>query len=265
MGFPNPMCDILRINIVPNQSDSWIWKGILLGLVYLKKHCFWELGNGENIDIWDDYRIPYVKPTENITRTRNVGVTKVCHLITTNKTWDLTKLAGCFDRITVDKITKIQIPNYGLADIPRWTLNNTDIFTVNSLYKNINYTGGINMQWNKIWEMKITPSIKNFIWKTAHSILPNSVRVAAIIPEIDVCCKLCNVDEESLTHLFMKCNFTKQVWMHLNFYIDNVMRSANTFHDWLNSWFTQRESENNTMEWKVFCSICNMACLEGKM
>lgn len=250
-----PSCDILHVNYKPKQKNSWIWKGILTGVNQIKKNCIWRVGNSECIDIWDDYWIPNVKPplTKLTMEARNF--VKVSQLITSQKTWDLTKLAICFNEDTINIISSIQIPTTSMADEPRWTLNNSGIFSIKFLYNSINSTGADNMDWSKIRNMKVTPVVKMFVWKAAHSILPNNMRVTAILPNINASCKLCNNGDESLTHLFLQCNFVSQVWMHLNFDMRYVVNGTNDFHDWLNDMYNNQDRNENVMEWDVFCSI----------
>lgn len=157
--------------------------------------------------------------------------------------------------------------------MPHWALSDSCTFSENSIYTHINSNGATTMDWSRIWKMNITPSVKTFVWKAAHSILPNSMRVAAKIPDINTTCTLCNEGEESLTHLFLQCNFATQVWMHLNFDMGYVTNGTNTFHEWLNSWFDDTDRGGYAMDWQVFCSIitwhiwkarCNMVFRKEK-
>lgn len=199
------------------------------------------VGKGDKINIWTDFwipdkRHPLLKPS-----TGTYNFNQVCDLITQAKTLDETKLNTCFDRDTIIKIKQIQIPLDNREDTTTWTLNRNGKFTVNSLYNNLNGNSNINTSWNMIWNMKVSPSIKLFTWKMAHSILPNSMRVDAILPYINTTCLLCNEHDESLTHLFLDYNFACQVWNHLNFSMDYVKNDSHTCHDWINSWCTLSE------------------------
>ncbi|XP_026398992.1 uncharacterized protein LOC113294831 [Papaver somniferum] len=103
--------------------------------------------------------------------------------------------------------------------------------------------------------MKTTPAFKIFIWKAAHSILPNSMRVAAILPDIDTKCKLCNEIQETLSHLFLHCNYATQVWMHFDFNMDFIRNGTTTFHEWLTNCFKNPKRGEYDIEWHVLCSI----------
>lgn len=102
--------------------------------------------------------------------------------------------------------------------------------------------------------MKTAPAVKIFIWKAAQSILPNNMRVAAILPEINTNCKFCNERQEALTHLFLYCSYVKQVWMHFNFDMQFIKDGTNNFHDWLSNCFQNANRGGYGIDWQVLCS-----------
>ncbi|XP_026440608.1 uncharacterized protein LOC113339581 [Papaver somniferum] len=140
-------------------------------------------------------------------------------------------------------------------DTPRWNLNNKGMFSVKSLYNHINNDANVEIKWSRIWNMKTTPAVKIFIWKVAHSILPNSMRVAAILPDIDTTCKLCNESRETLSHMFLHCNYATQVWMHFNFSMEFIRNGTKTFHEWLTNCFDNPKRGEYDIDWPVLCRI----------
>ncbi|XP_026399677.1 uncharacterized protein LOC113295561 [Papaver somniferum] len=103
--------------------------------------------------------------------------------------------------------------------------------------------------------MDTTPSVKHFMWKAAHAILPTNMRMAAVLPYINTNCNLCNEGQETLTHLFLDCNFASQVWMHFNLDKQYVTNGATTFHEWLNGCFEHQDRDRYAVSWQVLCSI----------
>lgn len=214
-----------------------------------------ELGNGRNIDIWEGLWIPGTKTPIHRNTINTEGLSKVSDLIMENKNWDQDKLARCFDNQTIEIIKKIWIPGEENTDTPRWNLNKQGMFSVKSLYKHINTDNNAETKWSRIWNMETTPAVKIFIWNVAHTILPNSMWVAAILPDIDTKCKLCNEGQESLTHLFLHCNYASQVWMHFNFDMDFIKNGTTTFHEWLTNCFENPNRGDYNIDWHVLCSI----------
>lgn len=85
--------------------------------------------------------------------------------------------------------------------------------------------------------MNTSPAVKIFIWKAAHTILPNSMRMTVILPDINTICNVCTDERETLTHLFLYCRYAKEVCMHFNFDMHSIKNGTNNFHDWLTNCF----------------------------
>ena len=66
--------------------------------------------------------------------------------------------------------------------------------------------------WKLVWRVKLPIRILTFIWR----ILPDSVPVFTTVNrrgiQTSTRCMLCDADEESSTHLFLKCTFARVVW-----------------------------------------------------
>lgn len=69
-----------------------------------------------------------------------------------------------------------------------------------------------NTIWNTIWKINILLKICNCIWRLLRDSLPTFLtlehRGIANIGQ----CPLCDSDEESYTHLFLKCPFSRACW-----------------------------------------------------
>ena len=66
------------------------------------------------------------------------------------------------------------------------------------------------LNWKKIWKtikkLKVRPGIKGFSWKLYHNSLP----VLTNLHTNTTKCAFCD-EEETVTHLFINCNYTKQI------------------------------------------------------
>ncbi|XP_026378266.1 uncharacterized protein LOC113272675 [Papaver somniferum] len=237
-----------------NTDSLWVWKGIKSGIEQIQKNCFWNLGKGDKISIWSDYWIPGVKPPIPDPNNNTENINYVKDLINSNKTWDNNILRRCFNADTIIKIQQIPIPVDNRDDKFVWNLTSNGKFTVKSLYNNLNSYETDGRDWNKIWNLQVSPSIKMFVWKLANSILPNSMQVAAILPNINKTCQLCNEHNETMTHMFLECKFVTQVWNHLNFSISYVRGNVIDCHEWMNNWFINTEKDGTAMSWEDLCS-----------
>ena len=66
--------------------------------------------------------------------------------------------------------------------------------------------------WPLVWKVKIPVKINTFVWKLLHdSLLVNLILNSKGILANSLC-PLCKEADESISHLFLFCNFTRAVW-----------------------------------------------------
>ena len=66
--------------------------------------------------------------------------------------------------------------------------------------------------WNLIWRVKVLLKINNFMWKLMHDSLLTLLSLKNRGISTPSTCTLCNEDDESTTHLFLLCPFTRACW-----------------------------------------------------
>ena len=66
--------------------------------------------------------------------------------------------------------------------------------------------------WNLIWRVKVPLKINNFTWKLMHDSLPTLLSLKNRGISTSSTCPLCNEEDESTTHLFLLCPFTRACW-----------------------------------------------------
>ena len=84
--------------------------------------------------------------------------------------------------------------------------------------------------------------ISNFIWKLLNNCLPNFLNLHARGISTERLCPMCNEEEESHTHLFLLCPFTRAVWhgstlaIHTsdftNYSVQYWLKQLISRHDW---------------------------------
>lgn len=107
----------------------------------------------------------------------------------------------------------------GAADKLIWLGNDTREYTTTSRYqmalKNSTPPAAPRQEpfdwYGGIWKMNVAPKIRVFLWKIFQNALPVGERLATRnIPSV-LECKRCN-QPESITHLFLHCDFAQKVW-----------------------------------------------------
>lgn len=66
--------------------------------------------------------------------------------------------------------------------------------------------------WNTVWKVNVPLNICNCIWRLLHDSLPTFLTLKHRgIVNVGLC-PLCDSDEESSTHLFLNCSFSRACW-----------------------------------------------------
>jgi hypothetical protein len=95
----------------------------------------WRVGNGEDINIWDDPWIPTSPSRKILTPRGNIVYTKVSELINpVTRTWDEALLRSMFFSLDVNRILKIPLAVGMMEDFVSWNLTKNGIFSVRSAY-----------------------------------------------------------------------------------------------------------------------------------
>ncbi|XP_026417446.1 uncharacterized protein LOC113312928 [Papaver somniferum] len=230
--------NILHQNYKCPTTTSWVWKNIVREAHNVRENSLWKVGNGNNIKIWED---KWCK--EGITQVKNYKdlspVTWLSKLMDCNdqdRIWDMQKLETYFEDHCIPNIITIEIKS-GQEDQLTWTLDRKGCFTTKSLYNKlirVRRTEDAQAQrmWKEIWSMNVMPRIKTFIWKCVLSILPLNERIGQIIHSINKLCPNCGKQEETLTHLFMYCDFTLAVYDRLGLHMLYLENTDLDFHRW---------------------------------
>lgn len=97
--------------------------------------------------------------------------------------------------------------------------------------------------WSTIWKLKLPMKIITFIWKVLH----NGLQVKSTLKSRGIAsepaCPLCNEDDETLSHLFLYCQFSRAVWHGTNLSIHtSALNQANTIQ-WLSGCMLRTDLE----------------------
>ncbi|XP_026384551.1 uncharacterized protein LOC113280112 [Papaver somniferum] len=210
--------NVLNMNTKAKDGDSWIWKGVLEGIQNIQHHCTWRIGNGNKIKIWEDLWIP--NSTDKLTKPANfpTDIQLLAHLMTYQKEWNFQLIQQIFSPGTAQVISDLFIHSKE-EDSMHWKLNSTGKFSVKALYKdkieNLYRNDHTTRNWGAIWNLEVAPTIKIFLWKCSHEILPSNAKTTSILHYIDPICKICNSGEETMTHVFLNYPAATDVWKHM--------------------------------------------------
>lgn len=95
------------LNYKNKSVRSWVWTSICRGIEVLKENHSWEIGNGENINLWHDRWLPngnFPKPRGDVSNTQ---FKKVVHIIDNNGNWNNNLIEHLFDSNTIKEIKSL--------------------------------------------------------------------------------------------------------------------------------------------------------------
>ena len=188
------------------------------------------MGNGENINVWEDPWIPSSPSRKLISSRGNIVITRVSDLIDpVTRAWDEPLLRSLFLSIDVQRILKIPLAIGMMEDFVSWNYTKTGIFTVRSAYytewdhqhgrkllrTNGQGTAEINPVWSKVWSMKVSAKVKIFSWRFLHEAIPCKCTLANRHIINSSLCPVCSIYCEDMLHAFFQCPMIQEIWENL--------------------------------------------------
>lgn len=105
-----------------------------------------------------------------------------------------------------------------------WAFSKSGNFTVRSCYHNLvvgkltmetsttSLAGSASPLWDWIWELKVPPKVRTFIWRACHEILPTRVALMRRHVGSNPYCEFCLNDIGTATHTFFRCSYFLNIW-----------------------------------------------------
>uniref|UniRef100_A0A2N9ISW0 Reverse transcriptase zinc-binding domain-containing protein n=1 Tax=Fagus sylvatica TaxID=28930 RepID=A0A2N9ISW0_FAGSY len=226
--------DWLRNEPVKYASHSWKAIERLKGLIS-KGACF-LVGDGKSIDVWKEPWVPWLPHYSPVPKDQfsNPEPIKVASLINpSTRTWNLALLEDLFDTTSIEAILKIILPTTPKKDKLVWIHNHKGNFTVKSaINAKFNYDEEPDeVNWKGLWKLKLHDRYKMLIWRIASGSLPTKLSLALKMGTGDTYCPLCQMEEESIDHLFFKCSIARVIWFGTSWGIHSNLLSITSSKD----------------------------------
>jgi hypothetical protein len=238
---PESLCArVLRAKYFPERSVleatrvrnmSYTWRSILKGVEVIKKGLIWRVGNGEEINIWNDPWLNRDGPKKPITSRGQNIITRVSERINpATGQWDVQLVSDVFYEQDVSTILATPL-RIDYENFPAWSPDPKGAFTVKSAYKVLaaerdpNEDGaecsGVPKEenefaWLQLWAQPCAPKTKHLLWRLAHGSLPWKLNYKRRGMEIDTICPMCSRLDEDGGHIFIHCKQVKAVWRLLD-------------------------------------------------
>eukprot|EP00253_Pinus_taeda_P008973 PITA_08973 len=238
----HPVSEILRSKYSPNKNlsnlqnantinSTQVWKLCCKSSKFFIKHVYKIPGNGKLTHLWND-RIMGKEPlrdNEDIANLRDwlkqAGVNIVFDLSKWDQRgdWAGWDFHGVPERLThqqtlfEDMLEEAAPINRTMKD--KWGWGQTGIYTTTAGYRAVQTSNNSRENsafWKNVWDPLALPKVNFFFWTLAHNKLLTGDNLAKRNIAGPHRCVLCNNNLETAQHLFLECNFAKQLWLARN-------------------------------------------------
>ncbi|XP_020253975.1 uncharacterized protein LOC109831047 [Asparagus officinalis] len=139
-------------------------------------------------------------------------------------------------------------------DHAEWSLTTNKQFSINSLYNFLNERGVPSPIYKVIWNPLVLSKVRIFLWLLSKNKLHTKEVLFSKGWQGDTTCSFCELELESIEHLFFSCPVTKVVWQHFINY--------NLPFTWPAKWADLLLTLESVLGWKghmrrsIFASVC---------
>ncbi|XP_015959674.1 uncharacterized protein LOC107483570 [Arachis duranensis] len=252
------------------RSASWIWRSLLEGRDFLRRKGSWSIGNGTEVDIWEDN---WVAGIGKLRRDGAGDTRKVSELIIDGEGWDRRKIHDLFQGSMAELITKTPISLINKKDHFVWKYRMDGQYTVRTGYhvakeeKDLKEEGRFckpstsqdwREVWKVIWKLQVPQKVRMFLWKAVHRILPVNKNLHQKRITVAPTCSICQREEETIEHALLLCPWTRAVWFGSNIQIVPTAYNVRSFGEWILDKIRRIKAETGTEQEKI---LSNLGCL----
>jgi len=204
---------------------SFIWRSILSARELLKQGLEWRIGDGKSIKVWGDKWLPTPITYEVQSPIRILDKEDtVAELIDPEtKWWNISLIKSIFSEEEAKVITNIPLSPALSSDRLLWRGTKNGEFTVRSAYhlgREIQDQAGGQCSntakgeevWKTIWGLEVPNTVKMFLWKACHDVLPTKENLYHKRIVKDNYCPCCTLEAESIFHAVWSCGAARDVW-----------------------------------------------------
>lgn len=246
------------LNAKIGSNPSFIWWSFHESQSVIRKGIGCRVGNGMSINIKDDPWLPEIDDATIQTKSDAIRNQKVSSLISmADNSWDTDLILDVFNSRDANIILSIPMDKE-VNDSWYWRYGKFVNYSVKSAYllqqgdRNDNNTSANSDFWRNLWNLKIPPKIKSFLWRASTNCLPTRDMLLTKRVPVIITCPVCNEYPESCLHIFTQCAYAESVWGKLNISFD--LGNINSFSEWLD-WVFQHYSKEKVLDIVMVCWI----------
>lgn len=108
---------------------------------------------------------------------------------------------------------------HGSTNFWVWQPHSSNLKLSSAIYHHLNSNTDLVLEWpgwHKLWRLHVAPRVKHFIWLMFHGRLSTTDFLNSINIGPNTLCIFCNLENESMEHLFLDCRYAQLVWNLIN-------------------------------------------------
>jgi hypothetical protein len=240
----------------PKQQMSYTWRNILKASWVLKKGCYWSIGDGNTTNIWEDNWIhQHGNSTTWSNKPEGTTYTMVKDILNnTNNGWNETLINQLFLPYEAQQILNIPLLDSAHEDTITWDGTPDGNYSVKSGYQaimqwkesNQNTASTSNQSsrlWDRIWKLNVPPKHNHLLWRIMNNALPVKTNLAKKGVRCDPFCPRCPTTMETINHVFLECDWAKQVWIASPLTLNLSNNPIPHMHDWITNILNTMDKE----------------------
>ncbi|XP_056697425.1 uncharacterized protein [Spinacia oleracea] len=209
----------------------------------------WKVGDGNNIiagrDNWVHGKVPVFASHIRLTGAK---LWRVSHFIRASELrWNAALIRDSFDNNDANSILSVELPSSSVSVPDRlyWPKNKVGNFTVKTGYAFLqeqltDQDASFGFRQNRfvpffklLWDLKILPKWKLFIWKIMVEGLPMKASLERRGISLDISCDLCSDFSEDAQHMFRHCKLAQDVWRSSMLGIYSNFNENHSLQQWI--------------------------------
>ncbi|XP_045791800.1 uncharacterized protein LOC123886537 [Trifolium pratense] len=189
-------------------------------------------------------------------RPNDLNLTKVKELMDNNyHEWNETIINQIFHPYDAQMILNIPIIDKTQPDTITWEGTQDGQYSVKSGYNAImnwgslsNATSSNNTQhiWSTLWKLNVPPKHSHLLWRALKNALPVKGNLFKRGVRCEPLCPRCSNTTETINHVFLECEWAKQVWFASSLNLNLRLNQISEFFDWIN--FMKNNTDKECME-----------------
>jgi len=246
--------DILKARL--GNIPSYVWSSIYNAQWVVKKGGCWRIGDGHNINIWDDNWLPKQNGFKVLSQIPTpTTVSNVKDLLDDQHIeWKHEILGTHFHWFEQEQMHQIPFIKETTTDSYMWMYTRDVHYTMKFGYNTIrewhqnkaqgtSNSNAITTFWKKFWNINTIPRHNDLLWRILNDSIPTKCALNTKGIRTDMFCPRCSIKLEDLNHTFMNCIYARKVWFGSNLSIKFPEEPEYEFKDWLHYLISTADAE----------------------